>query len=42
MAAPDPRSYLIVSPCRNEAKFMRRTLDSVVADRDTDALGDRG
>ena len=31
MVAPDPRSYLIVSPCRNEAKFMRRTLDSVVA-----------
>ena len=31
MVAADPRSYLIVSPCRNEAKFMRRTLDSVVA-----------
>lgn len=25
------RRYLIVSPCRNEEKFMRRTLDSVVA-----------
>ena len=31
MNDPDPRSYLVVSPCRNEAKFMRRTLDSVVA-----------
>lgn len=25
------RSYLVISPCRNEAAFMRRTLDSVVA-----------
>ncbi len=25
------RDYVIVSPCRNEAEFMRRTLDSVVA-----------
>ncbi|MBU2994053.1 glycosyltransferase family A protein [Octadecabacter sp. 1_MG-2023] len=25
------RSYVIISPCRNEAAFMRRTLDSVVA-----------
>lgn len=25
------RKYLIVSPCRDEAKFMRRTLDSVIA-----------
>ncbi len=25
------RRYLIVSPCRNEEKYMRRTLDSVVA-----------
>ena len=24
-------SYLIISPCRNEAKFMRQTLDSVVS-----------
>ncbi len=28
---PDPRAYVIVSPCRNEARHMRRTLDSVVA-----------
>lgn len=27
----DPRAYLLVSPCRNEADYMRRTLDSVVA-----------
>ena len=27
---PD-RSYVLISPCRNEAAFMRRTLDSVVA-----------
>ncbi|WP_420862174.1 glycosyltransferase family 2 protein [Algirhabdus cladophorae] len=25
------RSYVVVSPCRNEAEFMRRTLDSMVA-----------
>lgn len=25
------RRYLVVSPCRNESEFMRRTLDSVVA-----------
>ncbi|MEM7508233.1 MAG: glycosyltransferase [Pseudomonadota bacterium] len=25
------RAYLLVSPCRNEADYMRRTLDSVVA-----------
>ena len=31
MADPDPRAYVIVSPCRNEAQYMRRTLDSVVA-----------
>jgi biofilm PGA synthesis N-glycosyltransferase PgaC len=27
---PASRAYLLVSPCRNEAEFMRRTLDSVV------------
>jgi hypothetical protein len=27
----DPRSYVLISPCRNEAQYMRRTLDSVVA-----------
>ena len=31
MPSPDPRAYVIVSPCRNEAAFMRRTLDSVAA-----------
>ena len=30
-ASADPRAYVVVSPGRNEAKFMRRTLDSVVA-----------
>lgn len=25
-----PRSYIIISPCRDESEFMRRTLDSVV------------
>lgn len=28
---PDPRSYVVISPCRNEAAYMRRTLDSMVA-----------
>lgn len=28
---PDPRAYVVISPGRNEAGFMRRTLDSVVA-----------
>lgn len=27
----DPRSYVLISPCRNEADYMRRTLDSVAA-----------
>ncbi|MEJ6396211.1 glycosyltransferase family A protein [Gymnodinialimonas sp. 2305UL16-5] len=27
----DPRAYVLISPCRNEADYMRRTLDSVVA-----------
>jgi len=26
-----PRDYVLISPCRNEAEYMRRTLDSVVA-----------
>lgn len=26
-----PRSYLLISPCRNEADYMRQTLDTVVA-----------
>lgn len=28
---PDPRSYVVISPGRNEADFMRRTLDSMVS-----------
>lgn len=27
----DPKAYVLISPCRNEAEHMRRTLDSVVA-----------
>ncbi|WP_081536421.1 glycosyltransferase family 2 protein [Rhodovulum sp. P5] len=30
-SAPAPRAYVVVSPCRNEAQYMRRTLDSMVA-----------
>ncbi|MEM9839131.1 MAG: glycosyltransferase family A protein [Pseudomonadota bacterium] len=30
MTTPD-RSYVLIGPCRNEAKFMKRTLDSVIA-----------
>jgi poly-beta-1,6-N-acetyl-D-glucosamine synthase len=29
--SPNFGKYLVISPCRNEAKFMRQTLDSVVA-----------
>ncbi|MCF2906676.1 glycosyltransferase [Octadecabacter sp. CECT 8868] len=32
------RSYALISPCRNEAEFMRRTLDSVVAQTVTPSL----
>ena len=35
---PDPRAYVVVSPGRNEAEFMRRTLDSVVAQTHRPAL----
>ncbi|MEM9579987.1 MAG: glycosyltransferase family A protein [Pseudomonadota bacterium] len=35
---PDPRAYVLISPCRNEADHMRRTLDSVVAQTLTPAL----
>lgn len=28
---PDPYTYVLISPCRNEAEYMRRTLDSVIA-----------
>lgn len=34
MTQPDPRSYVLISPCRNEADYMRKTLDSVVAQTD--------
>jgi len=33
-----PRSYVVISPCRNEAAFMRRTLDSVLAQSERPAL----
>jgi poly-beta-1,6-N-acetyl-D-glucosamine synthase len=29
--SPNSGRYLVISPCRNEARFMRQTLDSVVA-----------
>jgi biofilm PGA synthesis N-glycosyltransferase PgaC len=29
--APNSDAYVLISPCRNEAAYMRRTLDSVVA-----------
>lgn len=32
------RNYLIVAPCRNEAMFVRRTLDSVVAQTERPSL----
>lgn len=32
------RNYVVVSPCRNEAVYMRRTMDSVVAQTLTPAL----
>ena len=31
MTSDAPRSYVVISPCRNEAAYMRRTLDSMVA-----------
>jgi len=31
MSGPDPRSYVVISPCRNEADYMRRTLTSMAA-----------
>ncbi|MEL6806159.1 MAG: glycosyltransferase [Pseudomonadota bacterium] len=35
---PDPRAYVVIAPGRNEAKFMRRTLDSMVAQSERPAL----
>ena len=32
------RRYVVISPCRNEAEFMRRTLDSMVAQTETPGL----
>jgi glycosyltransferase involved in cell wall biosynthesis len=29
--SPESRAYLVISPCRDEAKHVRRTLDSVIA-----------
>lgn len=34
----DPLSYVVISPCRNEAEYMRRTLDSMVAQTVTPSL----
>lgn len=34
----DPRSYVVISPGRNEADYMRRTLDSMVAQEECPAL----
>lgn len=33
-----PRSYVLISPCRNEATYMRRTLESVVAQTEQPTL----
>ncbi len=33
-----PRRYALITPCRNEAEFARRTLDSVVAQTEAPAL----
>lgn len=33
-----PRRYAAISPCRNEAEYMRRTLDSVLAQSEPPAL----
>ena len=35
---PDPRAYVVIAPGRNEARFMRRTLDSMVAQSERPAL----
>jgi glycosyltransferase involved in cell wall biosynthesis len=32
---PNPRAYVVISPGRNEAAYMRRTLDSMVAQTET-------
>ncbi|MBD3788303.1 MAG: glycosyltransferase family 2 protein [Sphingomonadales bacterium] len=35
---PQTRRYALITPCRDEAQYMRRTLDSVVAQTETPAL----
>lgn len=35
---PDTRAYLVVSPCRNEVAYMRKTLDSMVGQTERPAL----
>jgi glycosyltransferase involved in cell wall biosynthesis len=35
---PSARDYVLISPCRNEADYMRRTLDSVIAQSAPPAL----
>ena len=31
VTSPSPAGYLLISPCRDEAQYMRETLDSIVA-----------
>lgn len=38
IAQTPSRDYVVISPCRNEAKYMRRTLDSMVAQTERPAL----
>lgn len=38
LSTDSSRSYVVISPCRNEAKYMRRTLDSMVAQTERPAL----
>ena len=37
-SGPRPRTYVVISPCRNEADYMRRTLDSMVAQSEPPTL----
>ncbi|PIE22985.1 MAG: glycosyl transferase family 2 [Planctomycetota bacterium] len=34
----DPRTYVVITPCRNEEDYMRRTLDSVIAQTEPPTL----
>ena len=38
MTTTAPRTYVVISPCRNEAAYMRRTLDSMVAQSEPPTL----